>query len=178
MKLYGYIALVFLLVVVFLPGGTAEASGDLQTLLDERTAVLWIDGEVLGDLVIGARAQAALIYVDGKLSEATWGDQMAPDWLKTQTGYYGSRETRKKKLFIIRLKTINNFTLDHSMIRIGSHVLTPADVLTNKHYVPVGDFPGGLTAGFAVGIPNAAVKGKSVSFSVGEYSKELEYPKR
>ena len=178
MKWYGNIVVVFLLVFILLPGGAAEASGDLQTLLDERSAVLWIDGEVLGDLVIGARAQAALIYVDGKLSEAAWGDQTAPDWLKTQTGYYGSREARKKKLFIIRLKTINNFTLDHSMIKIGSHVLTPADVLTNKHYVPVGDLPAGLTADFAVVIPNAAVKGKSVSFSVGVYSTELEYPKR
>lgn len=96
MKWYGNIVVVFLLVFILLPGGAAEASGDLQTLLDERSAVLWIDGEVLGDLVIGARAQAALIYVDGKLSEAAWGDQTAPDWLKTQTGYYGSREARKR----------------------------------------------------------------------------------
>ncbi|MDD3514443.1 MAG: hypothetical protein PHD35_01775, partial [Synergistaceae bacterium] len=77
-----------------------------------------------------------------------------------------------------RVRTVKNLTLDHSMISIGSHVLTPADVLTNRHFVPVGELPPDLTAEFAVAVPAAAVKGKTVRFAVGDYATELELPKR
>jgi hypothetical protein len=116
--------------------------------------------------------------VDGKLVDAAWSDPMAPEWLKNNTSFYGSKETRKKAMFIIRVRTVRNLTLDHSMISIGSHVLTPADVLTNRHFVPVGELPPDLTAEFAVAVPAAAVKGKTVRFAVGDYSMEMELPRR
>lgn len=166
-----------LLLLVFAAAGAAGAQ-DTDRLLDQRTANLWFEGEALGDLIIGARAQFAFIYVDGKLVESAWSDPMAPEWLKNNTSFYGGKETRKKAMFIIRVRTVKNLTLDHSMISIGSHVLTPADVLTNRHFVPVGELPPDLTAEFAVAVPAAAVKGKTVRFAVGDYATELELPKR
>ena len=166
-----------LLALTAISASSAAAAG-LKDLLDERTAVLWYEGEALGDLIIGARAQIALIYVDGKLAKAAWDDGGAPEWLKAGTGFYGAGETRNKTLFIVMVKTVKNFTLGHSMITIGDHVLTPKDVLTNKLYVPMGDLPPGLTASFAAAVPQGAVKGKAVKFSVDEYSTELILPKR
>ena len=175
MKLRKIAALLFLL--IFAVAGAAGAQ-DTERLLDQRTANLWFEGEALGDLIIGARAQFAFIYVDGKLVESAWSDPMAPEWLKNNTSFYGGKETRKKAMFIIRVRTVKNLTLDHSMISIGSHVLTPEDVLTNRHFVPVGELPPDLTAEFAVAVPAAAVKGKTVRLSVGDYSTELELPRK
>ena len=175
MKLRKIAALLFLL--IFAVAGAAGAQ-DTERLLDPRTANLWFEGEALGDLIIGARAQFAFIYVDGKLVESAWSDPMAPEWLKNNTSFYGGKETRKKAMFIIRVRTVKNLTLDHSMISIGSHVLTPEDVLTNRHFVPVGELPPALTAEFAVAVPAAAVKGKTVRLSVGDYSTELELPRK
>ena len=123
MKLRKIAALLFLL--IFAVAGAAGAQ-DTERLLDQRTANLWFEGEALGDLIIGARAQFAFIYVDGKLVESAWSDPMAPEWLKNNTSFYGGKETRKKAMFIIRVRTVKNLTLDHSMISIGSHVLTPS----------------------------------------------------
>ncbi len=170
------LAVLLLLFVFAAPG--AEGAEDTAALLEKRTASLWFEGEALGELIIGARAQFAFIFVDGKLVDAAWSDPMAPEWLKSNTGFFGGKETRKKTLFIIRLRTVRNLTLDHSMISIGSHVLTPEDVLTNRHFVPVGELPPDLTAEFAVVVPNAALKGKTVRFSVGDYSTEMELPRR
>lgn len=172
------IILIATLLALVAASGAPAAGEDLTKLLDERTAVLWYEGEALGDLIIGARARVALIYVDNKLTRAAWDDGGAPEWLKAGTGFFGTGETRKKTLFIIMVKTAKNFTLDHSMITIGDHTLTPKDVLTNKLYVPMGELPPGLTASFTVAIPQGKVKGKTVKFSVDEYSTELSLPKR
>ena len=64
------------------------------------------------------------------------------------------------------------------MIKIGTHTLTPEDVLTNKHYVPVGELPPDFSAAFAVAVPLAAVKGTTRTVSVGDYGTELEFPIR
>ncbi len=153
-------------------------AGDVESLLEKRSAILWFEGEEFGELIIGARAQFAFVYVDGALSEAVVKDSGAPDWLRDNIYYYGAKETRKKALFIVRLRTVKNLDLQLSMIKIGTHTLTPEDVLTNKFYVPVGELPPDFSAGFAVAVPLAAVKGKARAVSVGDYVTELEFPIR
>lgn len=153
-------------------------AGDVESLLEKRSAMLWFEGEALGELIIGARAQFAFVYVDNALAEAVMKDSGAPDWLRDNIYYYGTKETRKKALFIVRLRTVKNLGLQLSMIKIGAHVLTPEDVLTNKHYVPVGELPPDFSAGFAVAVPLAAVQGRTRAVSVGDYSTELEFPIR
>lgn len=176
MKLKRAAIIAALVLISVLP--SAGAAQDLQRLLDGRTAVLWYEGEPLGELIIGARAQFAFVYVDGKLAEAAWSDPDSPEWLKTNTSFFGGRETRKKALFIIRVRTIKNLSLDLSMISIGDRALSPGDLLTNKHLAPLGDLPPGLTAELAVAVPRQAIKGEKIRLSVGEYEAVLELPKR
>lgn len=45
-------------------------AGDVESLLEKRSAILWFEGEEFGELIIGARAQFAFVYVDGALSQA------------------------------------------------------------------------------------------------------------
>lgn len=163
-----------LLLVLILWPSPGECREDLETLLRNRSAVLWVEGQLLGDMMIGAKARLTFIAVDGKLTEAAWSDPSAPEWLKTNVGYSGDSRLRKKKLFIILVETIRNFTLELPMITLGTHVLSAEDVLTNKHYVPVGDLPPDLTVPFAVAVPSSAVKGKVIPLKVEDYSGELE----
>ncbi len=153
-------------------------AGDVESLLEKRSAILWFEGEEFGELIIGARAQFAFVYVDGALSQAVVKEPGAPDWLRDNIYYYGTKETRKKALFIVRLRTVKSLDLQLSMIKIGTHTLTPEDVLTNKHYVPVGELPPDFSAAFAVAVPLAAVKGTTRTVSVGDYGTELEFPIR
>ena len=167
----------FFALVLICALATPGAAQDLQDLLNDRTEAVWYEGEPLGDLIIGARAQFAFIFVDGKLAEAAWSDSLAPEWLKANTGFYGSRETRKKVLFIIRVRAIKNLSLELPMISIGDRQLAPEDLLTNKHFAPLGDLPAGITAEMAVAVPRSAVKGRKIRLSVGEYEGWLEMPR-
>lgn len=165
-----------LFIVLLLPAGAF--AGEVDSLLEKRSAVLWFEGEAFGDLIIGARAQFVFVYVDGALSQAVVKDPDVSDWLRDNIYFFGGRETRKKALFIIRFRTVKNLDLQLSMIRIGSHTLTPEDVLTNRHYVPTGELPPDFSASFAVAVPIAAVKGNARTVSVGDYTAELEFPIR
>ena len=169
------LTLIFALVLLVSRGECLE---DLDTLLAKRSAVVWVEGQALGDMIIGARAQVTFIAVDGKLTETAWNDPAAPEWLKSNVAFSGDSKTRKKSLFIILVKTIRNFTLELPMISIGNHILSPEDVLTNKHYIPVGDLPPDLTVPFTVVVPSSAVKGGKFPVRVGDYSIEMELPKR
>lgn len=169
------VALIALIVLVTLCGqGGAEEP--LRSLMERRTATIWYEGQVLGELILGARAKFTFVYVDGKLTEQAWKNSETPEWIQQGTGAYGTDLARKKRLFIIRVETNKNLHLEPSMITIGSHVLTWEDILTNKTYVPMGDVPPGFTAAFTAAIPASAVKGASVPITVGTYSAELKMP--
>ena len=166
------------MIVVVLLFPASALAGDVESLLEKRSATLWFEGEEFGELIIGARAQFAFVYVDGALSQAVVKDSGAPDWLRDNIYFFGGKESRKKALFIVRFRTVKNLDLQLSMIKIGTHTLTPEDVLTNKHYVPTGELPPDFSASFAVAVPLAAVKGNTRAVSVGDYSTELEFPIR
>ncbi len=165
-----------LFVVLIVHG--ASFAGEVDSLLEKRSASLWFEGEAFGDLIIGARAQFVFVYVDGAFSQAVVKDPGTSDWLRDNAIFFGGLETRKKALFIVRFRTVKNLDLQLPMVRIGSHTLTPGDVLTNGHYVPTGELPPDFSASFAVAVPLAAVKGNIRTVSVGDYSAELEFPIR
>lgn len=133
--------MLYVLVAIAMLFPTSSFAGEVDSLLEKRSAMLWFEGEALGELIIGARAQFAFVYVDGALSQAVVKDSETSDWLRDNAYFFGGREIKKKALFIIRVRTVKNLDLQLSMITIGTHTLTPEDVLTNKHYVPVGELP-------------------------------------
>ncbi len=167
---------VLFLIVAALMVSVPSFAAELATLFDKRSVALWYEGEALGDLIIGARAQFTFVYVDRALSQAAVKDAGAPDWLRDNAYFFGSEKTGKKALFIVRLDTKKNLDLELEMIKIGSHVITQQDVLTNKHYVPVGELPAGFSGDFAVAVPLEAVRGAARRVSVGDYEAELEFP--
>ena len=53
---------------------------DASTLLDERQTSVWVEGSLLGDMVIGARGALQIIYVDNKLAQAISAYFSMHDW--------------------------------------------------------------------------------------------------
>lgn len=179
MILRPWIPILLVMSFILCPWGQEAHSGEtVQSLVAERSATIWQEGQILDDLILGARAKWTFVLVDGKLSERAWKDSETPSWIRDGSGAYGTDLTRKKTLFIVRVETKKTLRLEPSMIVIGDHALTVEDIVTNKAYVPIGEVPPGVTASFAVAVPSAAVKGKKIPIAVGEYSTELEKPNR
>jgi hypothetical protein len=171
-----------LLVSILLMGLTGTlgwASNSLQGKIDERTTVIWIEGTALGDMVIGSRAQAAFVYVDGTLSHAVASDPNAPEWLKWHSNHYSDKKLKNRALFIMRYKAIKRWSFSPEMIRIGEYKVTDDDILTSKDFMAVGELPPDSTGTLAFSVPAKYVpKGRNILISLGDFSGELNVPKR
>ena len=80
-----FFAIAALVALTILTAGRAFAAPsdnapDVSELLDARQADVWVEGERLGDLVIGARGAIQMIYVDEQLSRAITADSRLQDW--------------------------------------------------------------------------------------------------
>ncbi|WP_350449753.1 hypothetical protein [Aminobacterium mobile] len=156
----------------------AEAK-ELQQLMDERTVSFWIGGEVLGDMVIGARAQVALVYIDGTLSKALVSDPQAPEWLKWHASHFSSKDLKGRALFAMRYKTQKRWNFEPKMLQIGDYVIKDEDVLTSKDFMIVGDIPPDTTGTLAFSVPGKYVKkGQNITVVCGKDSEVFAVPKR
>lgn len=154
------------------------AAGEAATfreLLDARTANVWVEGQVLGDMVLGARARLAFILVDQALARSLSGNPDVPDWLAWHGQNYGAKG---KTLFIIRLTVLKPWTFDPRELRVGDHKVTLEDIRARIHYLPEGDLPTGLEATVAVLIPTKALPARGpISLGYGEYGTEWTAPR-
>lgn len=157
----------------------ARQGEDLQTLLDERTATVWLEGQKLGELILGARAEIHFIYVDSKLSQAVTKDPFAPDWLRWNVQYMGTDSVRGKALFILHFKTMKPWTFDPSMIRVGNYTISRNDILNDKDFTPVGDLPSGFEGTLAFVVPkDNAEPGKEITLTCASETVSFKVPRR
>lgn len=148
-------------------------------LLERRNARLYVEGQVLGDMVLGARARLDFIYVDRALAEAVKDGTGAPEWLRWNVGYYGSEKVGKDALFLLDLETFKPWTFEPEMISVNGRPLERNDILTRPEYFPEGDLPSGFRGNFAFKVPMDLVEpGREIAFSCGEYSKAWRVPER
>jgi hypothetical protein len=148
--------------------GTAGAS-DFQKLMDSRTARLWLEGQRLGDMVIGARAELNFVYVDRKLVQALTDDYDAPEWLRWHAQHLGSPEAKKKALFVLRFETRKPWDFRISDIRVGNYSLREEDGLTRSAFTPTGPLACGTKGTLAFVVPAVSLgKGKTVLLGYGE----------
>ena len=165
------VALPFLMFSILLglfSSGAFAVQEDLERLLEERTAVLYVEGQKLGNLIIGARAKLEFIYVDAPLVRAVKESDRAPSWLEWHVNKYGSDEAKGKSLFILRVETFKPFTLVPEMITINDLKLSDENVLTRKEFAPLGELPSSFSGALVLAIPRELVRpGQEVKFSCG-----------
>ncbi|MPM78693.1 hypothetical protein SDC9_125704 [bioreactor metagenome] len=171
--------LLCLAISIFCSSMPASAADTLQQKIDERTTVIWIEGEALGDMVIGARAQVAFIYVDESLSKGIVSDPHAPDWLKWHASHFSNKELRNRALFVMRYKTIKRWDFSPENIKVGTHNVDPKDILTNKDFMAMGDLPPDTIGTLAFSVPSKyVIKGRNVELSYEQYTGVFNVPKR
>ena len=144
---------------------------DASALLDERQTSVWVEGSLLGDMVIGARGALQIIYVDNKLARAITADFSIHDWAKSMAQYYGSDATRGKALFIAHVETYKPWSFDPSKVFVGGYHLTEDDVLSPSMTNPFGELGSDQTGFFAFVVPASELKkGEEIQIGYGDDS--------
>ena len=161
-----------LLLSLFVLAGDAQAAQPktLDQLLAERSANVWVDGQVLGDLVLGARARLTFIYVDAALASTARADPGSPEWLTWHSRHLGEKTLKGKSLFILRFETFTPWELVPGNLFVSTHGVSSEDLLTMKEYTPTGELPSGFTGTLSFSVPRAVVKA-GTEIAVG-YEKE------
>ncbi|NCC96086.1 MAG: hypothetical protein EOM02_04525 [Synergistales bacterium] len=175
---------VFLIVLISsllsLLGGSALSASSSEDVLKARMTTLWVDGQLLGDMVLGATSQLTFLYMDGKACDLAEKERaQLPDWIAWNLQYRGNASSVKKGFFLIRYKALKNWDFDISKISIGGYTLTKDDIFTKSEFVKSGSLPSGTEGTLAVGVPGSYLKpGKKISISYGDWSEQWIIPKR
>ncbi len=161
--------LIFLILLVAPAKTSAMAEVPLEDLIAERNARLYLEGQVLGDMVIGARARLDFIYIDRTLAEAAREGGAVPEWLEWNAGYFGSQKSGKDALFLLVFETFKPWTFTPELISVNGKPLGEGDIVTRPEYVPRGDLPSGYKGRFAFTVPGDIVgPGEEILFSCGQ----------
>ena len=123
----------------------ARISPDVAKLLDSRQINCWVEGELLGDIVLGSRGSIQFIYLDEAMSLAIRDDHTLAPWVDDMNQYYGSAGTNKKALFVVQLESNKPWNVEISncwsrystnssrFIESSPHAKVMADFCTNHH---------------------------------------------
>ncbi len=169
--------LVFLMVLILMATATAAFSADLETLVKDRTVVLYPEGQLLGNMVIGARGKIEFIYVDRTLAHAIRGAEMVSDWLSWYSRHWGTEDVKGKSLFIVRYEANKPWNFSTADLSIGGRNITPEDILTEKAFIVEGELPTGTVGILSLAVPSEfASPGKDTVISYLEETVEWKVP--
>lgn len=187
-KKYAYLWLLALLAVLC-AAGTASAAIDGQKLLDARTSVCWVEGEVFDGLVLGARGSIEFVYIDltmttemarqrKRFNDAAISSYPYAPWLEDGHLYFGNPEAKGKALFLAYVMTKKPWDFDLTQVYVGGYHLKKNDILTPSWTNPFGELPSDLEGWFAFVVPKSEVKaGQTVRLGYGNYGVDWKAPK-
>ncbi len=179
MKRVTLLSLLFLFLVI---GGTREGAASsqpksLDDLLAERSASVWIDGQVLGDLVLGAKARLTFVYVDPVLASSARADSASPEWLVWHSRHVGEKYLKGKGLFVLRFETFTPWELVPGNLAVGTYVVSSEDILSKKEYTPSGELPADFTGTLPFSVPRTVLKpGTDVLLGYGKETVKWKVP--
>jgi hypothetical protein len=151
----------------------------VEELVEERSANVWVEGQDLGGMIVGARGQMTFVYVDNVLSRASGGESEAPEWLKWHVQHFLSDAVKGKILFICRYRALIPWTFDPEQIFVGNYAVQWKDILTRKDFFPHGEISSDTAGVFAFVVPSEEiVPGKEIRLGYGEYATKLRIPGR
>lgn len=160
-----------------------ELSSAERAFLDRRTAVCYIGGMALDDIVIGASGKLTFIYVDRRLGAAIQDrgaprDGTLPDVMSQHLMHYTSAYSSKKGrvLIAVAAESFKNWTLDTSQLRIGGYAPTAEDFTRGatgdrRYEITYGEnlLAPGYSGMFSLFVPTDALKpGTEVEIGIGD----------
>ncbi len=165
---------VIALIILAAPGAFAAPANktpEVSELLESRQTDVWVEGERLGDMVLGARGAMQIIYVDEQLSRAITDNSRLQLWVYEMAQYYGTDAARKKKLFIAHIDVYKPWDFDYTQVFIGDYHLQKDDILSSSMTNPFGPQPSKSDGYFAFAVPASELTvGKEVKIGYGDDS--------
>ncbi|HPI97453.1 MAG TPA: hypothetical protein PLV56_01825 [Synergistales bacterium] len=176
MRELAFLVTLLVLLFLFFPFSRAH-SADLDDLLQERTSTLWIEGQVIGDMILGSRAQLAIIYVDSRLVKAVSGNHQAPEWLKWNVQYFSTLK-KGSCLFILRYKTFKPWDFQPGLVHVDGVAIERSNIKTREAFLLEGELPSDTTGTCAVEISLSGLKpGKTLSVGYDEFETQWKVPR-
>ena len=160
----------------------AHASKAWQARLDARTAKLWFEGQDLDGIILNARGELNVTWLERRLVDFLDRDRDVHEWVVSNLGYYSSnrKENRDKlkgrDLYVLNYRAVKNWNFDPTLLRIGDYAVTADDILTKWDYQEVGELPPGLTGILAIAGPSLK-RGQKIEIRYADAAASLEVPK-
>lgn len=161
----------------------ARSSREWQKRLDARTATLWVEGQDLGGIVLNARAELNVTWLERGLLRHLENDRDVDEWLMTGLNYYYSnrRETRaklaKRDVFVLRYRAVKYWDFDPTKLVVNGYAVTKDDILTRREYWEDGELPPGVTGFLTVCAPPLK-PGQTVELRYEDARAELSVPSK
>jgi len=114
----------------------ARYSRAWREILAERTTTLWIEGEVFGDLVLNARGELNITWLERGLSTVLSNDNNVEEWVLNGINHYFSsrRDTRarmrNRDVLVLNYRARKRWTFDPTNLTVNGYAITPDDILT------------------------------------------------
>lgn len=162
---------------------------DSNALVEERTALCYVEGAVFDDLILGSKGVIQFVYLDSKLSkalskahsnitEAKTPRYPFPRWIEEGGLYFGKEGTKGSVIFIAELEAFKPWEVEPFEVFVGSYHLTKNDILSSSMTNPFGDIPSGTVGHFVFAVPASEVRpGTEINIGYGEYSVKWRVPK-
>ena len=157
--------------------GTVE---EVEALLNSHQIGVWVEGEVLGDLLLSTRGRIDLVYIDDKMSDAIGSVRTLPVWFDDLNQYHGSEKAEKKALFFVQLDVHKPWKFDIKSMKIGDYSVKDEDIVTGSWRNPEGELPSESKWTFAFAVPEKYVKknrNKVIKISYGKDAVEWKVPR-
>jgi hypothetical protein len=160
----------------------AHSSKAWQKRLNERTVTLWVDAQMLGDIVLNARGELNVTRVERGLTSHLNTDRDVEEWLINGLNYYSSNreDTRAKvkgrDVFVLNYRAVKFWNFDPAKLVIGEYSVSHGDVLTKKEYWESELSPGD-TGIVAVSAPSLK-PGQKIELRYEDAHATLDVPKK
>ncbi len=180
MGLWKKFGIYFFISVLCFSCSSGVFASSYDDLAKDRIVTLWVEGQVLGEMVIGARSQLVFVYMDRKACDAARSERgKLPDWLTWNLQYEAVAAKEKKALFLIRYRTLKNWDFIISQLSVGGYVLSEKDILTRSDFTQLGPIPSDTEGTLAIAVPLSKLKpGNTISIAYGEWYQKWTIPKR
>lgn len=177
------IAALSLLCLLLCAPAWAYTSKEWQKTLDARTVRIWIDAQLLDDIVLNARAELNVTWLPRSLQKRLEKDRDIPEWVVKGLGFYHStnEETRQRMkgrdILALNYRAVKNWDFDPTQMAVGNRRVAPEDLLGHKDLRVTGELLPGTEGTLFLSVP-ALKPGSRVEIVLGADKAALEAPAR
>lgn len=154
-----FLAALFLALFAFVAAAGTRKATNVERMLSLRSVNCWVEGMVVDELIIGARARMTFVCLDRKLgneiiklspdgSQAAGYDSV-PVWLRRSSGNY--LKQKGKTFFAVQFAAEKPWDFDLTKIRVGEYFVQSEEALLGDklaHLVDPGESVVSLPSGF------------------------------